>query len=91
MPAGETVPEALLHVAQDALSILRHELAAKAQLAQKNPGWMSMSDCIALLRLTAELGEAAKRGEGGAQPNYDRMTPEERQQLAVLLLKVDYT
>jgi hypothetical protein len=91
VPSGETVQESLLHIAQDAVVILRHELAKKAELAQKNPGWMSMGDCIALLRLTAELGDAAKRGDGGAQANYDRLSPAEREQLAVLLLKVDYT
>jgi hypothetical protein len=90
VPEGEGVQEALLHIAQDAVVILRHELAAKADLAQRHPGWMSMSDCIALLRLTAELGEAAKRGDSAAEANYSRLTPEEREQLAVLLLKVDY-
>ena len=83
--------ESLLHIAQDAVTILRHELAWKARAAQMRPGFMNMSDCIALLRLTAELGEAAKRNDAdGPGASYDRMTPEEREQLAVLLLKVDY-
>lgn len=88
----ETVGESLLHIAQDAVVILRRELAWKARLAEVRPGLMNMSDCIALLKLMAELGEAAKRGdEGGAEANYDRLTAEEKQQLAALLLKVDYT
>jgi hypothetical protein len=86
----EPVQESLLHIAQDAVIILRRELAEKARLATRNPGWMSMSDCIALLRLTSELGEAAKRKDGGQQADYSRLSPEERVQLAALLLKVDY-
>lgn len=86
----EPVEDSLLAIAQDAVIILRHELRAKAELAVKHPGWMSMTDCIALLRLTAELGDAAKRGEEGGAANYDRLSPEEREQLAALLLKVDY-
>jgi len=89
-PEPESVQESLLHIAQDAVIILRRELAEKARLATQNPGWMSMSDCIALLRLTAELGEAAKRKDGDQQADYSRLSPEERVQLAALLLKVDY-
>jgi hypothetical protein len=86
----EPVQESLLHIAQDAVIILRHELAARAETARRVPGLMAMSDCIALLRLTAELGEAAKRKDGDQQADYSRLSPEERVQLAALLLKVDY-
>ncbi len=86
----EPVEASLLGIAQDAVIILRHELRAKAELAVSRPGWMSMGDCIALLRLTTELGEAAKRGQDGGHANYDRLSPAEREQLAALLLKVDY-
>ncbi|HEY6056202.1 MAG TPA: hypothetical protein VIU86_19890 [Gaiellaceae bacterium] len=86
----EPVQESLLHIAQDAVTILRHELAARAETARQMPGLMAMSDCIALLRLTAELGEAAKRKDGDQQADYSRLSPEERVQLAALLLKVDY-
>lgn len=90
-PPPETVQESLQHIAQDAVIILRRELAEKAERALKRPGQMSMSDCIALLRLTAEIGEAAKRGsEEQGEANYERLSPEERVQLATLLLKVEY-
>lgn len=92
IPEAEPVQESLLHIAQDAVIILRRELAWKARQAEVRPGLMNMSDLVALLRLTAELGEAAKRGDGDAPAaNYDRLSPEEREQLATLLLKVDYT
>lgn len=90
LPEPEPVEDSLLAIAQDAVIILRHELRSKAELAVRHPGWMSMTDCIALLRLTAELGDAAKRGQEGGAANYDRLSPEEREQLAALLLKVDY-
>lgn len=91
LPPTETVQESLLHIAQDAVIILRRELQWKAQLAMLRPGMMNMSDCIALLKLTTELGEAAKRGDGdGPQASYERLSPDERVQLAALLLKVDY-
>lgn len=90
LPEPERVEDSLLAIAQDAVIILRYELRAKAELAVKHPGWMSMTDCIALLRLTAELGDAAKRGQEGGAANYDRLSLEEREQLAALLLKVDY-
>lgn len=92
IPEAEPVQESLLRIAQDAVVILRRELAWKARMAEVRPGLMEMSDCVALLKLMAELGEAAKRGdEGGARANYDRLTAEEKQQLATLMLKVDYT
>lgn len=90
-PPPETVAESLTRIAQDAVIILRRELAAKAERALHRPGLMSMGDCIALLRLTAELGAAALQGSDEAQEaSYERLTPEERVQLAALLLKVDY-
>lgn len=92
IPDAEPVQQSMLHIAKDAVIILRRELAWKARMAEVRPGFMEMSDCVALLKLMAELGDAAKRGdEGGPQANYDRLTADERQQLATLLLKVDYT
>lgn len=90
VPQGETAQEAIIHIAEDAVLILRRELAHKAELALLQPGRVSMSDCIALLRLTADLGEAAKRGDGESRADYSRLSAEERVQLAQLLLKVDY-
>lgn len=90
VPATETAAEAITHIAQDAVVILRRELAYRAELSMLSPGRLSMSDCIALLRLTTDLGEAAKRGQGGgAQVDYSRLSPDEQQQLATLLHKVN--
>lgn len=87
-PATETAEQALVAIAQDAVVILRRELSWRATL---RAGSVSMSDCIALLRLATELGAAAKQGaEDGARADYSRLSPEERVQLAALLLKVDY-
>lgn len=87
-PPTETAEQALTRIAQDAVVILRRELAWRAGL---RPGTVSMSDCIALLRLATELGAAARRGaEDSAQADYSRLSPDERVQLAALLLKVDY-
>lgn len=88
----ETSEQALVGIAQDAVIILRRELAWRASLSVMRPGSLSMSDTIALLRLATELGAAAKRGaEGDSQrADYTRLSPEERVQLAALLLKVDY-
>ena len=90
IPEGETAQQAIDHIAQDAVVILRRELAHKAETAMQWPGRVSMSDCIALLRLTADLGEAARKGEGESRADYSRLSAEERVQLAQLLLKVDY-
>jgi hypothetical protein len=88
-PPTETAEQALVHIAQDAVVILRRELSWRATL---RAGSVLMSDCIALLRLAAELGAAAKRGAGDEeqQLDYSRLSPGERVQLAALLLKVDY-
>lgn len=92
VPEGETAQEAIVHIAEDAVLILRRELAWKAEMALLQPGRVSMSDCIALLRLTADLGEAAGKGtDGGAQADYSRLSPEELAQYAALSLKVAYS
>lgn len=85
----ESAEQALVGIAQDAVVILRRELSWRATL---RAGSVSMSDCIALLRLATELGAAAKQGQGdeGQQADYSRLSPQERVQLAALLLKVDY-
>lgn len=92
VPDVETSEAALVAIAQDAVVILRRELAFKAVRSIEQPGSVSMNDCVALLRLTAELGAAARRGseEVGQRANYDRLTPPQRVQLASLLLLVDY-
>lgn len=89
----ETSQEAITRIAQDAVVILRRELAFRAELSLADPGSVSMTDCIALLRLTTELGAAAMRGADGdvLRANYDRLSPSERVQLAALQMKVDYS
>lgn len=87
--AIETSEQAITAIAQDAVLILRRELAHKAEISMLYPGRISMGDCISLLRLTADLGVAAMRGANGeAQADYSRFSPEELQQYAALSLKV---
>ena len=88
----ETAQVAVAHISQDAVVILRRELAYRADLSMRQPGLVNMSDCIALLRLATELGAAAAKGQDGEfqQADYSRLSSEERVQLAALLLKVDY-
>jgi hypothetical protein len=88
----ETAQEALVRIVQDAVVILRRELEYRAALSTARPGRVSMFDCIALLRLTADLGAAAMRSEDGQaqRADYTRLSPEERTQFAALMLKVDY-
>lgn len=92
-PEPETAEQAIIHIAQDAVVILRRELAYRAELSMTRPGVISMGDCIALLRLTTDLGAAAMRGDDGdaLRANYDRLSPSERVQLAALQMKVDYS
>jgi hypothetical protein len=92
-PEVETSQEAIVHIAQDAMLVLRRELAFRAELARILPGTVSMTDSIALLRLATDLGAQVKQGEeaGVQQADYSRLTPQERVQLAALLLKVDYS
>lgn len=92
VPADEPPREAVTQIARDAVTILRHELAYRAALSRAHPGLVSLGDATALLRLATELGNAASRGEDEAtqSADYSRLTPEERVQLATLLLKVDY-
>jgi hypothetical protein len=88
----ETAQAAVVAISQDAVLILRRELAYRANLSMLQPGLVNMSDCIALLRLATELGAAAAKGQDGEaqQADYSRLSQEERVQLAALLLKVDY-
>lgn len=91
IPEDETPQQAITAIAQDAVLILRRGLAWRAALAARMPGRISMSDCIALLRLTADLSEAARKGTDGQAPaDYSRLSPEELAQYAALSLKVDY-
>jgi hypothetical protein len=92
LPEAETAQAAVVAISQDAVLILRRELAYRANLSMLQPGLVNMSDCIALLRLATELGAAAAKGQDGEaqQADYSRLSPEERVQLAALLLKVDY-
>lgn len=86
----ETSEEAIIRIAQDAVVILRRELEYRAAVSALEPGSVSMGDCISLLRLTTELGSAARRGDAQGEADYSRLSPQERVQLAALLLKVDY-
>jgi hypothetical protein len=91
LPASETSKESCLRIAQDAVLILRRELAFRVELAAIMPGQVSMQDLIALLRLVKDLGDATRDpGESEQKANYDRLTPAERVQLAALQLKVTY-
>jgi hypothetical protein len=92
LPEVETAQAAVVAISQDAVVILRRELAYRANLSMLQPGLVNMSDCIALLRLATELGAAAAKGQDGEaqQADYSRLSQEERVQLAALLLKVDY-
>jgi hypothetical protein len=92
LPEVETAQAAVVAISQDAVVILRRELAYRANLSVLQPGLVNMSDCIALLRLATELGAAAAKGQDGEaqQADYSRLSQEERVQLAALLLKVDY-
>lgn len=92
VPETETVPEAMAHIAQDAVLILRRGLAFHAERVLRYPSAISVTDCVALLRMTTELGAAAKQGaqDEAQQADYSRLSPAERVQLAALLLKVDY-
>lgn len=91
LPEKETSREACLRIAQDAVLILRRELAYRVELAAILPGQVSMQDLIALLRLVKDLGAATGDPDAPEQKaNYDRLTPAERVQLAALQLKVSY-
>lgn len=92
LPEVETAEAAITGISQDAVLILRRELRYRAQLSMLQPGMVNMSDCIALLRLGADLATAASKGQDGEaqKADYSRLSPEERVQLAALLLKVDY-
>jgi hypothetical protein len=86
----ETSEQAITAIAQDAVLILRRGLRHHADRALTFPQVVKMNDCIALLRLVAELGPAAAKGVGsGAQADYSRLSPEELAQYAALSLKVD--
>jgi hypothetical protein len=62
-----------------------------ADRAIELPQTVQMRDCVALLRLVAEIGPAAKRGaDGGAPADFSRLSPEELAQYAALSLKVAY-
>jgi hypothetical protein len=88
----ETAEQAITRIAQDAVVILRRELAYRAELSLSEPGRISMSDLVALLRLTADLGVAAMRGEDSqaTRADYSRLSPDELAQYAALSLKVGY-
>ncbi len=88
----ETSEQAIAAIAQDAVLILRRGLAYHANRALRRPQTVQMHDCVALLRLVTELGPAAMRGQDGQvqRADYSRLSPEEREQYAALMLKVDY-
>jgi hypothetical protein len=88
----ETSDQAITAIAQDAVLILRRGMAYHAHRALQFPQTVQMHDCVALLRLVAEIGPAAMRGEDGQaqRADFSRLSPEERAQFAALMLKVDY-
>jgi hypothetical protein len=86
----ETSDQAITAIAQDAVLILRRGMAYHANRALEYPQTVQMHDCVALLRLVAEIGPAAMRGaDGGARADYSRLSPEELAQYATLSLKVE--
>ncbi len=90
-PRTETVQEALVGIAQDAVLILRRGLAYHADRLTSYPSALTVSDCTALLRLMAEFGPAAAKGSDGepVRADYSRLSPDELAQYAALSLKVD--
>ena len=89
MPAVETAQESLMRIAQDAVLILRRELAFRAAMSERMPGLLTVFDINALLRTMTELAPLAKQPGEDKEADYSRLTPAERAQLATLLLKVD--
>jgi hypothetical protein len=91
LPPTETVQEALVGIAQDAVLILRRGLAYHFDRITAHPSALSVSDCTALLRLMAEFGPAAAKSANGepVRVDYSRLSPEELAQYAALSLKVD--
>ena len=84
----ETSEQAIAAIAQDAVLILRRGLAYHARRAQRRPSDISLSACLALLRLVAELGPAAMKGQEVREADFEALSPEERLQFAGLLGKV---
>ncbi len=91
LPERETAQQSAIRIAQDAVLILRRELAYRVELSAIHPGLIEMQDLVALLKLVRDLGSAAGGDDLPEQKvNYDRLTPAERVQLAALQLKVSY-
>lgn len=86
----ETPEQAITAIAQDMVVILRRGLAYHAERLLTHPSAVSLHDCTALLRLLADIGPTAMKGHEGQRPNFEGLAPEERVQLAALLIKVDY-
>jgi hypothetical protein len=87
----ETSQEAARHIAEDAVIVLRRELAYRAELSQRMPGLVTMFEINQLLGIVGELAELTRDPNAGEQQaDYSRLTPAERTQLAALLLKVEY-
>ena len=90
VPPTETAEQALVGIAQDAVVILRRELAFRSALSMKAPGGVKMKDLVAMLKLLVDLVPTAMKGHEGQSANFDALTPEERVQFAALLSKVEY-
>lgn len=91
VPPTETAEQALVGIAQDAVVILRRELAFQSALSMRGPGTVKMKDLVAMLKLLVDLVPHAMKGHEGQGANFDALTPDERIQFAALLSKVEYT
>jgi hypothetical protein len=90
VPPTETAEQALVGIAQDAVVIVRRALAYRAAVAIEKPARIGMHDCVALLKLMVDLVPAAMKGHEGQRASFDALTPDEREQFATLLSKVEY-
>ena len=81
---AETPSQAVASIAQDALVVLRHELAWRASQAVTAPGQASLGELVQLLKLCSDLGLSAAQqpsAEAETPVDYSTLTPEE---LAIL-------
>lgn len=80
---AESPAQAVSAIAQDALVVLRHELAWRASQAVVNPGGASLAELVQLLKLCSDLGLSAQQAPSDAETvDYSTLTPEELSTLA---------
>jgi hypothetical protein len=78
----ESPAQAVTAIAQDALVVLRHELAWRASQAVVNPGGASLGELVQLLKLCSDLGLSAQQAPSDTEAvDYSRLSEHE---LAVL-------